>query len=181
MRLHPIGPLALIPAAALAITITAQTTDRPSSAQGGRAGWQANPELVRQLSAKQQNINYEEARVGPYELPDALRTTRGATVRAAAAWPARRSEIRELFREHVYGRSPGAPERIRFDVIEENKSAMDGAATRKRIAVVSTHVGREHRFELTLFLPNPPSRSALRRSHLGWAISSRSIARRWPC
>jgi len=39
-------------------------------------------------------------------------------------------------------------------VVEENASAMDGAATLKRIAVVSTQAGREHRFELTLFLPN---------------------------
>jgi hypothetical protein len=152
MRLHPISPLALIPAAALAITLTAQTPERPPPAQAG--GWQANPELVRQLSAKQQDANYDEARIAPYELPDALRTARGANVRTAAAWPARRSEIRELFREQVYGRSPGAPERLRFDVVEENKAAMDGAATLKRIAVVSTQAGREHRFELTLFLPN---------------------------
>jgi hypothetical protein len=39
-------------------------------------------------------------------------------------------------------------------VIEENARAIDGAATLKRIAVLSTQGGREHRFELTLFLPN---------------------------
>lgn len=154
MRLQSVNLLALIPAAAIAITVTAQTPGPPPPRQRERAGWQANPEIVKQLSSKQQNINYDEARVGAYELPDPLRTARGASVGTAAAWPARRSEIRELFREHVYGRSPGAPERVRFDVVEENASAMDGAATLKRIAIVSTHAGREHRFELTLFLPN---------------------------
>jgi hypothetical protein len=160
MRLDTLSPLALILAAAAAITMTAQGPDRPPPAQAGGAGWQANPEIVKQLSAKQQEINYDEARVAPYELPDPLRAAKGATVRTPAEWNARRAEILELFREHVYGRSPGAPERIRFDVLEENASAMEGAATLKRIAVVSTQAAREHRFELTLFLPNPPSRPA---------------------
>ena len=31
---------------------------------------------------------------------------------------------------------------------------MDGAATLKRVAILSTQAAREHRFELTLFLPN---------------------------
>ena len=116
--------------------------------------WRANPEIVRQQSAKQTDTNYEEERVAAYELPDALRTARGDAVRTAAQWPARRAEIRELFREHVYGRSPGAPEALRFEVIERNPAAMDGAATLERVAVVSTQSGRVHRFELVLFLPN---------------------------
>src|SRR5262245_5295324 len=119
----------------------------------GQEGWQANPELVSQLSAKQPAFNYDESKVGSYELPDPLRTASGSSVRSVTAWPARRREIHELFREHVYGRSPGAPEHLRFDVVEENPSAMDGAATLKRIAVISTQAGREHHFALTLFLP----------------------------
>ena len=161
MRLHRFSLPALISAAAIAISVSAQTpASQPSQTEP--AGWQADPELVKQLSAKQPVINYDEAKVGAYELPDPLRMADGSNVRTPEAWPARRREIHDLFREHVYGRSPGAPERLRFDVLEENPSAMDGAATLKRIAVVSTQAGREHRFELTLFLPNPPSRSALR-------------------
>jgi hypothetical protein len=124
------------------------------SVSAQEAGWRANTELVQQLSAKQPAINYDEAKVGAYELPDPLRMADGSNVRSVEAWPARRREIHELFREHVYGRSPGVPERLRFDVLEENPSAMDGAATLKRIAVVSTQAGREHRFDVTLFLPN---------------------------
>ena len=161
MRRHPFGPLALIPAA-IVISVSAQAPASQPSPQPGSAGWQANPELVKQLSAKQPAFNYDERKVGPYDLPDPLRMANGSSARSVEVWPARRREIHELFREHVYGRSPGAPERLRFDVVEENPSAMDGAATLKRIAVVSTQAAREHRFELTLFLPNPPSRSALR-------------------
>lgn len=120
-------------------------------AQSG--GWRANPQTVQQSTTQQPGFNYEEARVPPYTLPDPLAGTKG-TVRSAAAWRARRTEILELFRERVYGRSPGKPERLRFDVVEENARALDGAATLKRVAIVSAQSGREHRFELTLFLPN---------------------------
>src|SRR6186997_1035591 len=104
---------------------------RPT-AQGG---WQANDEVVRRTSQQQPKFNYDEARVGSYTLPDPLATA-GSIVRTAAEWPRRRAEILTLFREHVYGRSPGPPERLRFDVIEQDAAAMDGAATLKRVAVV---------------------------------------------
>ena len=71
-------------------------------------------------------------------------------------WDRRRAEILELFRENVYGRSPGRPEQLRFQVIEENPRAMDGTATLKRVAVESAQAGRQHRFELTVFVPNAP-------------------------
>lgn len=116
-------------------------------------GWQASPEVVARTAAAQPQFNYDEARVPPYELPDVLASGAGR-VGSQAAWAGRRAEVIELFREHVYGRSPGRPERLRFDVVEENPRAMDGAATLKRIAVRSAQAGREHRFELTIFLPN---------------------------
>jgi len=118
-----------------------------------QAGWQANTQVVRDTAAKQPAFNYEEARVPAFTLPDPLAGA-GARVRTPDQWRKRRTEILELFRDNVYGRSPGRPERVSFQVLEENSRAMDGAATLKRIAVTSTQVGREHRFELTLFLPN---------------------------
>jgi hypothetical protein len=117
------------------------------------AGWQANPELVQQLSAKQPQVNYDEQRVGKVDLPDVLATSAGR-VRNPAEWAPRRSEILNLFREHVYGRSPGKPDRLQFETIERNDKAMDGTATLERVAVLSTRQDRSHRFELTVFLPN---------------------------
>ena len=116
-------------------------------------GWQANPEIVRKVSSQQPKFNFEEARVPPYELPDPLKVG-AATIRTAEEWKRQRADILELFREHVYGRSPGRPEQLRFEVVEENPRALDGAATLKRVAVLSGHAGRAHRFELTMFLPN---------------------------
>jgi hypothetical protein len=125
-----------------------------SAALGAQdTGWRANPQIVQQTAKQQPAFNYDEARVAPYTLPDPL-TMNGKTVRTRAAWPSRRQEILELFREHVYGRSPGRPQHIRFEVVEDDPRAMDGAATLRRIAVVSEQAGRTHRFEILLFLPN---------------------------
>ena len=122
-----------------------------AAAQDG--GWRANPDLVQQLAAKQPKVNYDEQRVGTVELPDALATPNGR-VRAPAGWPPRRAEILNLFREHVYGRSPGKPDRLQFQAIERDEKAMNGEATLERLAVLSTREDRSHRFELTVFLPN---------------------------
>ncbi len=95
------------------------------------------------------DVNYDEARVPAYALPDLL-----GGARTRDAWRRRRAELLELFRAHVYGRAPGRPERLRFETLEDDPRAMAGAATLRRVAVVSTQGGREHRFTLTLFLPN---------------------------
>jgi hypothetical protein len=118
-----------------------------------QAGWLADPRVVRDTTAKQPGFNYDESRVPSYTLPDLLAASQTA-IRTPEAWQARRAELIELFRTQVYGRSPGRPERIRFDVVEEQAGAMDGAATLKRVSIVSAQGGREHSFELTLFLPS---------------------------
>jgi len=124
-------------------------------AQG--SGWRANPAVVeRTAKARGSFFNFEEANVSPYELPNAMEGSAGA-VRTRNDWKGRRAEVLDLFREHVYGRSPGKPEKLRFQVLEESKSAMDGAATLKRVAILSTQGGREHKFELRMFLPNAAS------------------------
>ena len=129
------------------------------TAAAQHAGWQANPELVQQLSAKHPKVNYDEQRVGTVDLPDALAASTGR-VRNPAGWAPRRTEILNLFREHVYGRSPGKPDRLQFETIERNDKALDGTATLERVAVLSTRQDRSHRFELTVFLPHGRSGSA---------------------
>lgn len=119
------------------------------------SGWQANPQTVRLAAWKQPTSNFDEGRVAPYTLPDLL-VRNGATVRSREEWRLRRADILELFRDNVYGRSPGRPDQVRFELLQENPRAMNGAATIKRVAVISRHKGREHRFELTLALPNAP-------------------------
>ncbi len=117
------------------------------------SGWRANPQVVEKNSRAQPRFNYEESRVPDYVLPPLLEG-RDGTARTPEDWKKRRAQILDLFRENVYGRSPGRPARLRFEVLEENPKALDGAATLKRVAVLSGQDGRSHRFELTMFLPN---------------------------
>ena len=119
-------------------------------AQG--AAWQAKPEAVARAAAQQPGFNYDESRVPSYTLPDPLKWKTPVTT--PAEWRARRAEILDLFRDTVYGRSPGRPEHLDFTVIEENPRAMDGAATLRRVSIASRQGPRSHQFELVLFLPN---------------------------
>lgn len=139
------------------LVLTLLHPPRTAAAQGN-SSWRPDPEVARRATERQPAFNFEEGRVPPYTLPgfpSEHGDGRDARPRAREAWVRRhRAEILELFREHVYGRSPGRPERLRFEVVEEDPRAMGGAATLKRVAVRAGHAGREHRFVLTLFLPN---------------------------
>jgi hypothetical protein len=83
-----------------------------------------------------QEANYDESKVPAYTLPDPLILTNGETVTKTKTWTSqRRKEILELFREHVYGRSPGKPKGMRFEVTSVDRSALNGTATRKEVTV----------------------------------------------
>ena len=80
-----------------------------------------------------EDVNYDEAHVPTYQLPDALRMADGRAVTDAAMWrEERRPELLRLFEEHVYGIAPGRPENIAFEVTSVDERALDGQATRKR-------------------------------------------------
>jgi hypothetical protein len=116
------------------------------------SGWAAQPDVVVRASKQQPGFNYDEERVPAYTLPDALGAT--GTIRTPDEWRSRRAEVLQAFRDTVYGRSPGKPERLEFKSLEENAGAMEGKATLTRVAIVSHQSGRTHQFELTLFVPN---------------------------
>ncbi len=125
-----------------------------AACQNDRSGWQADPEVVSEREQQRPEYLWQEADVPEYELPDPLQSEDGSVVRSPEEWTERRAEILELFRTHMYGRRPGAPEELSFSLAEEDESAMNGTATLRRIEIESTHQGRQHRFELILFLPN---------------------------
>jgi hypothetical protein len=122
--------------------------------------WKANPEVIAALSKRKPDVLYDEAKVPAYTLPEVLRAADGSTISTPEAWKARRAEILELFRHHMYGQRLPNPDALRFESIEVNEHALDGAATLKRIAIISTFGQREHRFELKLFLPNAITKPA---------------------
>ncbi len=81
-------------------------------------------------------VNYEEAKVGDYTLPDALVLSNGQRVRDAKTWFAkRRPEILELIETQQFGRAPGRPADESFEVTDKGTPALDGKATRKQVSI----------------------------------------------
>ena len=119
-------------------------------------GWKASAELVEELSKKRSETNYDEKNVPKYSLPDPLIMADGAKVEDARQWrEQRRPEILELFRRHVYGRSPtGRPANMTFELFDVERKALGGAATRKQVRVNFT--GRESGpvMDILIYLPN---------------------------
>lgn len=104
---------------------------------------------------------YDEAKVPAYTLPDPLRFEDGRPVSSARRWTGkRRAEVLELFREHVYGRSPGRPEGMRFEVREQDPAALGGRATRKQVRVRFTGSDSGPGMDLLLYVPNGRKRPA---------------------
>jgi len=66
-------------------------------------------------------VNYDEALVGSYTLPDPLVLANSKPVRDAKTWlQKRRPEIVSLFEENQFGRSPGRPKDMSFEVFGTN-------------------------------------------------------------
>ena len=98
--------------------------------------WQPSAEQIARLSSQRSAINYDEAKVRPYTLPDVFALSSGAKVTTPAAWEQqRRGELLDLFRRHVYGFAPERPETLAFRVVESDPQAMGGKATLKRVAI----------------------------------------------
>jgi hypothetical protein len=109
--------------------------------------------------AERRDVNYDEALVAQSPLPDPLLSQQGRRVTTARAWSReRRPELLELFRTHVYGRSPAAPRRIVFDVIGLDHLALDGQATRKEVRIYLTGKKDGPRMDLLLYVPNAPKK-----------------------
>ncbi len=113
---------------------------------------------ARPAGAQPADVNYDEAKVPAYTLPDPLRFAEGRPVRDAGDWSLRRSEILRLFETHVYGRSPAPPGRMRWSVVEEDRRALGGLATRRQVRVRLDGTDAGPAFEILLYLPSAAPR-----------------------
>ncbi|WP_026462043.1 hypothetical protein [Adhaeribacter aquaticus] len=103
------------------------------------------------------DINYDEAKVGSYRLPDPLKLANGDKVTTVSEWETqRRPEILNLFKQEVYGQLPGKPTELHFQVTEIDKTALNGLATRKQVTVYFTKDTTGPSMEVLLYLPNNP-------------------------
>ncbi|MCC7176119.1 MAG: acetylxylan esterase [Bryobacterales bacterium] len=98
--------------------------------------------------------NYDEAKVPKYTLPDPLVLLNGSPVKDAKTWTERRRpEILELFRNHVYGRSPARPKAMTFELLSLDPQALGGTAVRKQVEINFTGAKDGPRMTLLVYLP----------------------------
>lgn len=81
-------------------------------------------------------VNYDEAKVGSYTLPDPLVLASGKPVRDARTWTSkRRPEIQRLFESEQYGRMPNHRAKLSFDVFDKGTPVFEGKAVRKQVNI----------------------------------------------
>ena len=101
------------------------------------------------------DVNYDEAKVGEYTLPDPLLLANGQKVTTSWDWVSkRRGEILELFRTHVYGHTPPRVEATRFEISSVDPHALGNTATRKEITVYLTGEAEGPKMSILLYVPN---------------------------
>lgn len=128
--------LKLIPSILISTLLLASTT---AQAQDSRAGIP---------------INYDEALVGDYmaSLPDPLVMANGRPVRSEKQWQkVRRPEILAIFETQQFGKMPGKPSGVRYEVIEDEGFA--GTAVRKQVRIFFGNGEYAPYADLLVYLP----------------------------
>ena len=99
-------------------------------------------------------VNYDEAKVGTYTLPDPLVTSSGARVKDAATWTrVRRPEIYKLIESTQFGRAPGKPDHVDVDRFDTGTSALGGKAIRRQTTLYFTADRKGPKAEVLSYVP----------------------------
>jgi hypothetical protein len=99
-------------------------------------------------------VNYTEAKVGSFTLPDPLKLSNGSPVTLAKMWfEKRRPEILKLFEEYQFGRMPGRPADMTFEVFDQGTPAFDGKAIRRQVTIIFSKDRSGPSTDLLLYLP----------------------------
>src|SRR5688572_16497303 len=86
--------------------------------------------------AQARDTNYDEDKVPKYTLPDPLVASSGEKISSAEAWRnRRRPELLHLFETQVYGKAPGKPPEMSFELTSSDPKALGGKATRKEVTI----------------------------------------------
>ena len=99
-------------------------------------------------------VNYDEAKVGTYTLPDPLVTSSGARVKDAAAWTrVRRPEIYRMIESTQFGRAPGKPDKVVVDRFDTGTAALGGKAIRRQTTLYFTADRKGPKAEVLSYVP----------------------------
>jgi hypothetical protein len=121
-------------------------------------------------------VNYDESRVGTYTLPDPLRLADGKPVRDARTWyQKRRPEIVRLFEENQFGRSPGRPVGMSFDVFDKGAPAFGGKALRRQVTIYFSSNKNGPKMDLLIYLPAEARKPAPLLLNLSFTANSNTV------
>jgi (4-O-methyl)-D-glucuronate---lignin esterase len=103
-------------------------------------------------------VNYTEAKVGSYTLPDPLKLNNGQIVKDAKMWnELRRPELLDYYRSQIYGRVPATAPKVFWQVVSNDDHALGGIAVMQKLA---GHMGGPDgpAIEVTLYTPAKASK-----------------------
>jgi len=107
------------------------------------------------LGAEPPNTNRGESQTPPYTLPDPLIAADGTRVTTPEQWTRRRRpEVFRMFEELMYGRAPGRPASLKFEVRSVARDALGGLATRKQVSILFAGKADGPQMDLLIYLPN---------------------------
>ncbi len=117
--------------------------------------------LVFQIQAREakeydKDVQYDESKLPPYDLPPLLTTSSGQSVETPEAWmQQRRPEILSLFANLIYGRVPAPvkPIEVSYEVVLEDKGFMEGMATRKDVKIHLENAKGRMSMHFLVFVP----------------------------
>lgn len=90
-----------------------------------------------------------------YQLPELMVCNDGSKVSSITQWEQkRRPEILQLFASEMYGETPSEHIAVNYNLISENKTALNGKATSKQVRFTFSNNGKEIEAILLLFIPN---------------------------
>ena len=98
-------------------------------------------------------VNYTEAKVGEFVLPDVLTTFDGEKVTDAKTWKEkRRPEILQYIENEYYGCIPATAPKVTWEVVSTDSEALNGKAIMKKLA---GHMGSPDgpAIDVTLYTP----------------------------
>ena len=124
-------------------------------------GFTACVVFSRELKEFDNDVNYDEARIPRYDLPDPLVTAEGKPVTTADQWRnIRRPQILSLFANFIYGAVPVPPDPISqtYHVIKEDKSFMGGKVTKLDVSIRFKNRKGTAQTHIIIFIPNHASK-----------------------
>jgi len=110
--------------------------------------------LANQNAMSQREVNYDEAKISPYELPELLTSRSGQAINDQQDWDnLRRKEILEDFEKYVYGKVPEVPVQVSFMVQKTDEDALGGLAIKKEIVASFRTEKGAAKMNMLLYLP----------------------------